>query len=498
VDRLVSLVLGLDVSTTATKALLIDDAGHVIASASASYPAEQPHPGWSEQDPTRWWDATVTAIREVLVTSDIPGDAVEAVGLAGQMHGLTLLDADRAPLRPAILWNDQRTAAECDEIRALVGRDRLLEITGNDALTGFTAPKLLWVRRHEPDVWERATAALLPKDVVRLSLTGDAVSDVADAAGTLLLDLRRRAWSDDLLAALDVPASWLPRIVEGPEVSGTVTAEAAGITGLRTGTPVVGGGGDQAAAAIGVGAVAPDVLSVSLGTSGVVFASSDLPLVEPEGRLHAFCHAVPGRWHLMGVMLAAAGSLTWYRETLAPDVPYDVLVAEAAAAPPGCDGLTFLPYLSGERTPYPDPLARGAFVGLTTRHTRAHLTRAVLEGVAFGLADSLALLRALGLTAHREARITGGGSRSDLWRAIVADVLATPVASLETAEGAAFGAALLASVGAGWHADVDDAVAASVRVTGVEVPAAPEAYADGAARYRSMYPALAETFHSIR
>ena len=495
-DRLVRVVLGIDVSTTATKALLLDPQGHLVGTAAVTYQVSSPRPGWSEQDPALWWDAAVVAIREVLAVTGTPSEAVEAVGLAGQMHGLVALDADRRVLRPAILWNDQRTAAECDEIRAAVGAERLLGITGNDALTGFTAPKLLWVRRHEPDVWERTAHVLLPKDFVRLQLSDDLATDRADGAGTLLMDLARRDWSPSILEAIDIPAAWLPRTVEGPDRTGTVSEAAAEATGLRAGTPIVGGGGDQAAAAVGVGAVTSDVLSVSLGTSGVVFASTDEPLVEPDGRLHAFCHAVPDRWHLMGVVLSAAGSLRWYRDTLAPDVGFEALVDEAAAAPPGCDGLTFLPYLTGERTPHPDPLARGAFVGLTVRHTRAHLTRAVLEGVAFGLRDSLGLLHGMGLAGHTQARVSGGGSRSALWRRIVADVLATPVASMETSEGAAFGAAVLASVGAGWHTTVGEAVAAAVRVASVDEVDEADAYEVAYDRYRALYPALAPTFHA--
>ena len=491
-----SVVLGLDVSTTATKAVLLDSQGRLCGTATASYPADVPQPGWSEQDPGRWWAAAVTAIREVLDATGTPGDEVDAVGAAGQMHGLVLLDRARDVLRPAILWNDQRTSVECDEIRAAVGADELIRITGNDALTGFTAPKILWVRRHEPDVWARVAHVLLPKDYVRLQLSGDLAVDRADGAGTLLMDLARRDWSPEILAALEIPAEWLPVTFEGTDITGTVSEAAAAATGLRAGTHIVGGGGDQAAAAVGVGAISADVLSVSLGTSGVVFASCDEPLVEPHGRLHAFCHAVPERWHLMGVMLSAAGSLRWFRETLAGGATYEELTSEAAAVPPGCDGLTFLPYLTGERTPHPDPLARGAFVGLTTRHTRAHLTRAVLEGVAFGLRDSLELLRTMGLTDHVEARITGGGSRSALWRRIVADVLGLRVASTATAEGAAFGAAILATVGVGWDRNVDDAVARLVRTVAVDETSDPGAYTDAYERYRSLYPALAPTFHA--
>lgn len=411
-----SYVLGLDVSTTATKAVVLGGDGRVRAVGVAEYGYETPRAGWSEQDPQLWWDGAVRAIGSALAEGRLSGYDVEAVGLAGQMHGLVLLDTERRVLRPAILWNDQRTQAECDLIRERLGRERLIALTGNDALTGLTAPKLLWVRRHEPDVWARIAHVLLPKDYVRLRLSGELAVDRADGAGTLLFDLAARDWSGEVTKALGIDASWLPATHEGPDVTGVVSAEAASATGLRPGTPVVAGGGDQAAAAVGVGAVEPDVLSVSLGTSGVVFATTDAPVVEPDGRLHAFCHAVPGCWHVMGVMLSAAGSLRWYRDALAPDLDFADLVAEAATTPPGGDGLLFLPYLTGERTPHPDPSARGAFVGLTVRHTRAHLTRAVLEGVTFGLRDSLDLIRSLraattsGMSDSSPASATSAGS----------------------------------------------------------------------------------------
>jgi xylulokinase len=414
------------------------------------------------------------------------------------MHGLVVMDAGEKVLRPAILWNDQRTGAECEEIRRALGKDRLIAITGNDALPGFTAPKLLWVRHHEPGVWSRIAHVVLPKDFVRFRLTGDFAVDRADGAGTLLFDLRERDWSPDVLAALDFDPSWLSRTHEGPEVTGEVSEAAAAATGLRPGTPVVAGGGDQAAAAVGVGAVGPGVLSVSLGTSGVVFATTEGPLIDPEGRLHAFCHAVPGRWHVMGVMLSAAGSLRWYRDTLAPGIDFSDLVAEAMSAPPGSDGLLFLPYLTGERTPHPDPLARGGFVGLTLEHRRAHLTRAVLEGVAFGLRDCLELMRSVGLSGHAEARATGGGSASRPWRQILADVMETTVVTTSTTEGAAYGAALLAAVGTGWFPTVEDACREWVDVRDVVEPSAePGTYRDQFERYRVLYPALAPTFHSI-
>jgi xylulokinase len=493
-----SVVLGLDVSTTATKAVLLDGEGAIRASAAVEYPYDTPRPLWSEQDPGSWWTATATAVREALGHAGLSGSDVEAVGLTGQMHGLVALDAAGQVLRPAILWNDQRTQAECDLIREVLGRDRLIAITGNDALTGFTAPKILWVRRHEPDVWSRIAHVLLPKDYVRFHLSGDLAVDRADGAGTLLFDLAKRDWSGEVLEALEIDPAWLPETHEGPEVTGSVSAEAAGATGLRAGTPIVAGGGDQAAAAVGVGAVEPGVVSVSLGTSGVVFATTDGPLIEPEGRLHAFCHAVPARWHVMGVMLSAAGSLRWFRDALAPGIDFDELVGEAGGVPPGSDGLLFLPYLTGERTPYPDPLARGAFVGLTVHHGRPHLTRAVLEGVAFGLRDSLELMRSVGLTGFTQIRATGGGSKSGVWRAILADVFETAVVTTTSAEGAAQGAAMLAAVGVGWFARVEDACRRLVRVVDETAPSsAAPSYAASYERYRGLYPALAETFHSI-
>jgi xylulokinase len=491
-----SLVLGIDVSTTATKAVLMRRDGTVQAVASASYDYETPRPLWSEQDPRLWWDGAVEAIGRVLADGANAAE-VEAVGLTGQMHGSVLLDGDGEVVRPAILWNDQRTGAECDELRHRVGGARLIEITGNDALTGFTAPKLLWVQRHEPDSWARVRHVLLPKDYLRQRLTGGYAVDVADGSGTILFDLAARTWSPELLAALDLDPAVLPSTHEGPEVTGTVTAAAAAATGLRPGTPVVAGGGDQSANAVGVGAVTPGVVALSLGTSGVVFAATDRPSIEAGGRVHAFCHAVPGRWHMMGVMLSAAGSLRWLRDALAPGTSFDDLVAAAAEVPAGSEGLLFLPYLTGERTPHPDPLARGAFVGLTVRHDLRHLTRAVLEGVAFGLRDGLELMVGAGLPAPTQVRAAGGGTRSALWRQILADVLGAELATVAAEEGAAYGAALLAAVGSGWFAGVEEACAAVVRVEPAAAPGAwAERYRAEHARYRALYPALAPTFHA--
>jgi xylulokinase len=489
-------VLGIDTSTTATKAVLLDREGRVVAEGVQEYGYGIPQPGWSEQDPRLWWDATVVAIRSALGAAGVEGSAVAAVGLAGQMHGLVLLDRAREVLRPAILWNDQRTADQCETIRERVGAARLVEITGNDAMTGFTAPKLLWVRDHEPELFDRVAHVLLPKDHVRLCLTGELAADRADGAGTLLFDLAARDWSPEVLEALGIDRAWLPPTFEGPEVTGTVSAAAAELTGLRPGTPVVAGAGDQAANAVGVGAVDPGTMALSLGTSGVVFAPTSAPRVASEGRVHAFCHAVPDLWHLMGVMLSAAGSLRWYRDTLAPGTDFGSLTDEAAAAPVGGGGLWFLPYLTGERTPHPDPKVRGAFVGLDVGHERAHLTRAVLEGVAFGLRDGLDLMLDAGVPAPEQIRASGGGSRSPLWRQILADVLGAEIATVATAEGAAVGAGLLAGVGAGWFGSVQEATEAVVTVTPVATPGEDRArYAELHAAYTELYPALAPFHH---
>jgi xylulokinase len=494
-----SLVLGIDSSTTATKAILVDREGAVRGVASATYEYETPRPLWTEQDPALWWEGTAAAVREVMDRNGVVPAEVVAVGLTGQMHGSVLLDGSGEVVRPAILWNDQRTEAECEEIRRRIGPERLIEITGNDALTGFTAPKLLWVQRNEPENWARVRHVLLPKDYVRYRLTGDLAVDVADGSGTILFDLAKRTWSPQVLNALEIDPALMPDTFEGPEVTGLIGEEGASATGLRVGTPVVAGGGDQSANAVGVGAVSPGVVALSLGTSGVVFATTDGPAVEAQGRVHAFCHAVPGRWHMMGVMLSAAGSLRWFRDALAPEASFDQLVEGAASVPAGSDGLLFLPYLTGERTPHPDPLARGAFVGLTVRHDLRHMTRAVLEGVAFGLRDGLDLMIGAGLPTPGQIRASGGGTRSPLWRQILADVLETGIATVGTEEGAAYGAALLAAVGAKWFDTVEAAAASAV---GVEPSAAPsadvETYRSAHGAYRDLYPALYPTFHTVR
>jgi xylulokinase len=450
------LIVGVDVGTTAVKAVGIDADGAVLERREESYALSTPQPGWAEQDPDDWVRATDVALSSL--------DA-DAVGFSGQMHGLVALDEHDVPLRPAILWNDQRTAAECAEIERRLGLDRLISLTGNRALAGFTAPKLLWLRTHEPDVYARIRSILLPKDYVRLKLFGRRAIDVADASGTLLFDVANRRWSDEVLSALELPGEWLPPSYESPEIAGA---------------------GDQAAGALGVGVTGPGPVSVVLGTSGVVFGTLDAYKPDVEARVHVFCHAVPATWHAMGVMLSAAGSLQWLHDTIAPEVSFDVLLAEAAEWPPGCEGLLFAPYLAGERTPHADPHARGAFVGLSLRHDRGALVRAVLEGVAFGLRDSLELLRELGVQPE-VGRISGGGARSDVWRSIVASVLDLPLELTAVTEGAAYGAALLAVGG-----DPRETAARVVQVRGQTNPD-PDwvaQYAQVYERFRALYPAL--------
>ena len=455
-------LVGIDVGTSGVKALALADTGEILAKAEREYPLSTPQPGWAEQDPADWAAAAEAALADL-------GVEPASIGYSGQMHGLVVLDAHGDVLRPAILWNDQRTAAECAEIEERVGLERLIQLTGNRALTGFTAPKLLWLRNHEPETFARIRHVLLPKDYVRFRRTGEHAVDVADASGTLLFDVANRRWSDDVLDALELPREWLPPAYESTGIAGA---------------------GDQAAGALGVGIDAPGPLSVVLGTSGVVFAALDAYRPEPEARLHTFCHAVPGTWHAMGVMLSAAGSLQWLRQTFG-GASYDPLLAEAAAWPPATEGLLFQPYLQGERTPHADPDARGAFVGLQLRHDRGALVRAVLEGVAYGLRDSLELLRSVGVEAQ-VGRISGGGARSELWTAVVASVLGLPLERTEAEEGAAFGAALLGGIKEGVFADAREAVAATVRTRDrVEPdPAWQAAYEEGYARYRNLYPAL--------
>jgi xylulokinase len=494
-----AVFLGIDVSTTASKALLIDENGAVLAIASHAHTLQTPRPLWSEQDPLEWWQAVSASIRAVIEKAGIVGEAISAVGLTGQMHGLVLLGEAGEVLRPAILWNDGRTQVQCDEIHARVGKEKFIQVTGNVALTGFTAPKILWVKENEPEVYSLTRHVLLPKDYIRYRLTGEYAMDKADGSGTVLFNLKARNWSDELLATLEIPRPWMPPTFEGCEFTGRVTDGAAAATGLKAGTPVAAGGGDQAAQAVGVGAVELGIAGLTVGTSGVVFATTPSALIEPEGRLHAFCHAVPGMWHFMGVMLSAAGSLQWYRDTLAPGMSFDDLLKETESVPAGSEGLLFLPYLSGERTPHPDPLARGAFIGLTLRHGRGHMTRAVLEGVAFGLKDSFTLIQNAGLGAIVQVRASGGGVKSPLWRQILASVLEAELITVDVVEGAAYGAALLAGVGAGVWSNVATACKEVVRLAEITKPNEGQVviYRVMYPLYRELYPALKSTFQKI-
>ena len=475
----VSLV-GLDIGTSGVKGIALDPDGVPLARAQQGLALDTPRPGWAEQDPEAWWSAA----EAVLGVLEAEAGPIEGIGLSGQMHGLVALDAEDRPLRPAILWNDQRTAAECEEIERRVGRGALVARTGNRALTGFTAPKLLWMRRHEPELYARIHTVLLPKDYVRLRLCGERAQDVTDASGTLLFDVAARRWSPEIAEALEIPLEWLPRTLESAQVAGSTPA----------GIPVVAGAGDQAAGALGVGVLDPGRASVVLGTSGVVFAPLADPTPEPEGRTHTFCHVLPDRWHAMGVMLSAAGSLEWFRNTLAPGVDFATLTAEAAIWPPGAEGLTFLPYLAGERTPHADPDARGVFSGLSLRHDRGALVRAVLEGVCFGLRDCLDLLREGG-AAIDVGIASGGGASSDVWLQMAADILELPLRRPVRTEGAALGAALLAGVGAGTWSDVRAAAAAAVDLADPLAPDADraEAYRAARATFSALYPAIAGT-----
>jgi xylulokinase len=475
-------LVGIDVGTSGVKGVAIDEDGAVLALAEQGYPLSTPNPGWAEQDPADWVRATKSVLDQLRSAT---GTAPAGIGLSGQMHGLVALDSADNVLRPAILWNDQRTGAECAEIEATIGLERLIALTGNRALPGFTAPKLLWLRHHEPDVYGRIARIALPKDYVRLMLCGELATDVSDASGMLLLDVAARRWSEDVLDALDLDPALLPRVMESPDLSGRTPA----------GVPIAAGGGDQACGALGVGVDRPGPVSVVLGTSGVVFAALDAFAADPQARVHAFCHAVPGAWHAMGVMLSAAGSLRWLRDTIAPDVAYDELMTAAAAWPPGTEGLLFAPYLVGERTPHADPDVRGAFTGLSIRHDRGALVRAVLEGVAFGLRDSLDLIGDLD-PAHpgrpELGRVSGGGARSEEWLQIVASVLELPLQRVAVDEGAAFGAAILGGVAAGVWPSVAAAVQATVspRDTIDPVPQWVEIYRERREHYRGLYPAL--------
>ena len=473
-------LLGIDIGTSGTKTLICTDDGTVVATATSPYPISSPRPGWSEQDPADWWTATVAATQAVLRKAKLKGAAIGGIGLSGQMHGSVFLADGVKPLRPALLWNDQRTGEQCAQIESKAGgRARLIERVANPALTGFTAPKILWVRQHEPRVYAKTKHVLLPKDYIRLRLTGEYATEVSDASGTLLLDVAHRRWSDELLGLLQIDKSLLPPVSESTEVTGRLTAGAAAALGLSAGTPVVGGAGDNAAGAVGSGVVTAGIVSAILGTSGVVFAHSDQPVRDELGRVHTMCHAVPGKWCVFGCMLSAGGSFQWFRNHMAPAEnaaagkrkidPYELLVAEAATAPAGCEGLFFLPYLTGERCPHPDPTARGGWIGLTARTTRAMMVRSLLEGVTFGMRDALEIMRSMGVGVS-QVRASGGGAKSDFWRQLQADIYRAPVVLTNAAEGPAYGAALLAGVGIGAWSSVEQACRGSIRAVAKVTP----------------------------
>src|SRR5580658_6405137 len=484
--------LGMDVGTSGTRAVLVDEQGRVVSSASEDHaPFRTPHPGWAEQDPEDWWRAALIAIRGAIAAAPVQREPIAGVGLTGQMHGAVLLDKDGKVLRPSLIWCDTRTQPQCDWLTAEIGYERLIELTCNPALPNFTLTKLLWVKEHEPEIFARIAHILCPKDYVRFRLTGKYAIDVQEASGTLLLDVTHRRWSSEVAAAAGIPESWLPEVFESPQVCAQISAEAAGLTGLTAGTPVVAGAGDQGAGAVGMGILQPGSVSATIGTSGVVFAATASPIKDPKGRLHTFCHAVPGRWHVMGVTQSAGLSFRWLRETFFSGQDYDELTAGAAAIAPGSDGLEWAPYLLGERTPHLDPEVRAAFAGITTTHTAAHFVRSVLEGVAYSLKDTFSLFAALGIPVSG-IRLGGGGARGPLWRQIQAGVYAHAVEILTAEEGGAFGAALMAGVGAGHWANLDEACDQAIEVAQTIEPDAAEqaAYEAGYTRWRKLYPAL--------
>jgi len=495
-------LMGIDVGTTGTKAVLVQPSGRIVARATHEYPLHTPRPGWAEQDPADWWRATVAAIRDVLQASGVGPEEVRGLGLSGQQHGSVFLGKDGEVLREALLWCDQRTAAQCDWIHDTVGFDRVVEETLNPVLTGFQAPKIVWLRDNEPEVYERLRMILLPKDYVRYRLTGEFATEVSDAAGTSLLNVGKRQWSEVMLKGLGLTTDMLPRVYESPEASAAICETAARETGLRAGLPVAGGGGDNACSAVGNGVIEEGIVQVSVGTSGTVFAPMLQPKMDPKLRVHTFCHAVPGQWHAMGVMLMAGGSLRWFRDELCGEEkaeaerrgvdPYEIITEMAAGAPIGSEGLLFLPYLTGERTPHADPNARGVFMGIGLRHTKAYMARAIMEGVCYGLRDSLEILREMKLPVD-EARNTGGGSRSEFWRQMQSDVFRTPLVAMEIDEGAAFGAALLGGVAGGVWPNVPAACAAAVRT---KEPVKPNRQAS--VIYNKYYPTYRGLYRSLK
>jgi xylulokinase len=502
----VAYTIGVDIGTSGTKSLLIDPDGNILAEASASYGLSMPKPMWTEQNPDDWWAATVKTVRSVIKQAKVSKAEVKCIGLSGQMHGSVFLDKSDKVLRPALLWNDQRTAQECDQITKLAGgRAELIRMVANPALTGFTAPKILWLRNNEPKRFDKLAKVLLPKDDIRRRLTGEYATEVSDASGMLLLDVKNRCWSKELLGKLQLDPSLLGQVFESEQITGALTNQAAELLGLTTDCKVVGGAGDCAAGAIGNGIVQKGIMTASLGTSGVMFIHSDGPQYDDQGRLHTFCHAVKGKWHMMGVTLSAAGSLQWFVENICKELatrrgtdPYQLMGVEASAVPAGSEGLLFAPYLAGERTPHADPYARACFVGLTNKHSRGHMARAVMEGVAMSLRESMEIIQGLGVPV-REMRISGGGAKSQLWRQIFADVMDQAACTINAEQGPAYGVALLAAVGAGHFSNIEEACKATIQVVGKVQPKKPSVklYDRLFPLYQGLYRSLQPTFKSL-
>ncbi|HHY23070.1 MAG TPA: xylulokinase [Clostridiaceae bacterium] len=503
-----AFLLGIDIGTSGTKTVLFDKKGQTIASSLKEYPMYQPNIGWAEQDPEDWWKATHTSIKEVISKSNVNPADIKGIGLSGQMHGAVLLDADFRVLRKAIIWCDQRSAAECEQITELIGKERLIEITANPALTGFTAAKIMWVKNNEPHIFEKVRKILLPKDYIRFKLTGEFATEVTDASGMQLMDVPRRCWSDEVLSKLEIDKSMLGKMYESQEVTGTLTKESAKLTGLKEGTPVVGGAGDQAAGAVGNGIVKPGIISSTIGTSGVVFAYSDKVSIDPKGRVHTFCHAIPNTWHIMGVTQGAGLSLKWFRDNFCieekrtaelMDVdPYVLMDKEAERISAGCSGLIYLPYLMGERTPHLDPDAKGVFFGLSASHEKPHLIRAIMEGVVYSLKDCLEIIKEMGVGAV-EIRASGGGGKSKLWRQMQADVFDADITTLSSGEGPALGVALLAGVGTGIYSNVQEACDEAIRVVSRQKadPRLHKAYSEYYTIYRQLYGSLKQDFKEL-
>lgn len=494
--------MGIDLGTSGVKVLLIDEHGNVISKEEGEYNLYTPFPGWTEQDPQEWWSVTRDAIRRIV--NRVRSDEIKGIGLTGQMHGSVFLDESGNVIRPCILWNDQRTYREVESIMKEFG-DKVVEWISNPVLTGFTLPKIIWLRNNEPENFKRLKKVLLPKDFVRFKLTGEYATEVSDASGTALFDVKNRSWSLEMINAMGLSIDLFPKSYESPEITGYVSKKSAEETGLKEGTPVVGGGGDQAAQAVGMGIVHPYDTSVTLGTSGVVFSAIDKVFVDPKLRTHTFCHAVPGMWHIMGVMLSAGGSLRWYRDTfgemeisisrLLGKDPYEILTQEAESVKPGAERLIFLPYLTGERCPYPDPFARGVFFGIGLNHNRSHFVRSIIEGISFGLNDSLNILRELGVKPD-SVKISGGGARSQLWRKILASIFNLPVATINVTEGAAFGSALLSAVGTGYFSSVVEAAENIVKITSITEPERDwvNVYSELYPLYKKLYSDLKDNF----